>query len=282
MATLRNIHIPSTTVRTFPPNVGIGLPHGSSWVPEPFYSRLNPDLRANNDLLLSNFSDEGTTALIPTYVPREQVVFARASRAVGDPNRPSDHPDLFAEKDFNKVPVWQEPPTPEEKAELVRLYYDPYHAQVQALLAHLEAREPQGKFIYFDLHDTGNCLMRPAPEPHDTRTPAFPAMCLSYRGGKTCAPDIFQAFVSLVTRYTGITPQIDDPYEGGYNILCYGEQYNAGRLPEARFRRNCIQIEIGRFLYVDEATQTLRIDDTVRLREALMQAICELGFQYAG
>lgn len=282
MSRMRNIRIPDLVERAFPGNICIGVTHGSSFVPEDFFPRLSEAMRADGALMLSNFSDEGTVALVADYVPRNQVVFAPASRAVGDPNRARDYQLAFRELDFNKHRLWDLAPSDEEKEDLLRRYYDDYHARIQVMLHQVETRNPGRRYVFFDLHDTGNVMMNPAPMKHQGRFEVdpngdFPDMCLSYLHGTSCDPEIFKAFVGLVNRFTGFESQIDWPYKGGHMIKTYGADYNQALPPEQRFRRNCIQIEVGRFHYVDENTQTLLPEATQCLRDQLMQAMIELG-----
>ena len=269
---------PREQIDAFPSNIVVLATHGSYFVPDLVRSKLSAQISALLHRGTRNFSDFASRKVIPDDVPPSQKVVAGFSRAIGDPNRATDAPDLFRETDFNGMPVWETPLTSDEKRTLIDNYHEKYH---DAVLKAIETAESKNKrVIVFDMHDTGNLMMSPNPEEDTPRENPFPQICLGDKDGESCDPVIMQDFAEAIERHLGMKPQLNDPYKGGFVTTKYGKDYNDS-LPDAeKFSRNVIQIELGRFLYVNEKTQKpdrVKID---KIKAGLRAAMKEVGDKY--
>ncbi|MDD3066312.1 MAG: N-formylglutamate amidohydrolase [Candidatus Gracilibacteria bacterium] len=278
------------TEREFPRNILVLATHGSYYIPREIATRegekikirekLRADLRGNILRLLGNFSDFRTRRIIPKDIPKSQKVIAGFSRAIGDPNRARDAADLFRETDFNGVPIWKEELTSNEKEALLERYYDEYHSRVKAAIE--EAETENERVIIFDLHDTGNLMLKPNPAEDSERKDKFPEICLGDKDGTACDPEIMEFFAAAVEKNLGIKPHINTPYKGGYITTKYGKEYNDGLPLSERFKRNVIQIELGRYLYMDEKTQKIDKEKARKIQKGLEEAMREVGEKYGG
>ncbi len=249
-------------------NVVVLASHGSFFVPEDLRKRLAIDER-----LLKNFSDFGTKYLLPDCVPEEQRVVAEFSRALGDPNRALDDTDLFRETDFGQRPLWKEPLTDKEKSECIEEFYQKYHHRVAEAIK--RAEEVNKRILVVDIHDTGNMILGSNPGEDVIREWSMPPISLGDREGRSCDPAITQFFARALGKNLGLEVSLNTPYKGGYVTEKYGEEYNQA-LPQGEcFQRNVIQLEIGRYLYVDEATQTVLPEKCQWLREGIERALEE-------
>ena len=249
-------------------NVVVLATHGSFFVPSELQARLKIDER-----LLKNFSDFGTQYLLPDCVPEEQRVVAWFSRALGDPNRVIESEDIFRETDFGGRMIWKESLTAEEREHCLEKYYTEYHQAVQKTIA--QAEKENDRVLIVDIHDTGNMVLGEDKAEDTVREWTMPPLCLGDRDGQSCDPAITQFFAQALQSSLGMEVTLNTPYKGGYVTKKYGEEYNQ-ELPEAsRFNRNVIQLEVGRYLYMDEQTQMLIPEKCLWLREGLEKALLE-------
>lgn len=243
----------------FPKNILLTVTHAGYEMPQDFRARLSLEFGYNDYRLLKNFSDFATAQLVSQSIPKNQVIMAEFSRALGDPNRSLEADDLFRETDFNGNALWKKPLTRHIKEELLEEYYAVYHDIIQKKI-------DTGMIdILIDIHDTGNLLLAPLKENDTKREPAFPQICISNGNGETCDDSLLDSFAELLEKHTGLTVSKNAPFQGGYVTRTYGQQINA------------IQVEFGRFLYMDEATQEVDEQKVSELRNGLTKALVEFG-----
>lgn len=120
----------------YPKNFLFTFPHTGYLIPPELESHLAPYMHDFHDRLLKNFSDWATIHFT-LDIPRENFVAAQWSRAVGDPNRRRNAPDIFRETDFGSVPLWKIPITDTQKEHCLRKYYDVYHKEIEHKLEQL-------------------------------------------------------------------------------------------------------------------------------------------------
>ena len=242
----------------FPKNMLVTLTHAGYKVPDGFEKNLHPDIKNNDFRLLKNFSDFGTNSLISQSIPAGQVLRTTFSRAFGDTNRAIDAEDFFRETDFNENHLFNRPLTTLEKEEFIEQIYGGYHNEIQKKI-------DTAKFdLLIDVHDTGNRLLAPLTKDDSDRNPPFCDICISNGDGETCSDELLSQFAELLTKHTGLTVQLNDPYKGGFVTRYYGEQIST------------IQVEFNRSLYMDERRQAIEPHLVAKLRDGLYHALCDL------
>jgi N-formylglutamate deformylase len=135
----------------------------------------------------------------------------------------------------------------------VRSCWEPFHAQLAALIEETRARF--GACLLLDCHSM------PAPPGGGDA----PDIVLGDAHGTSCAPRATRALEAALQRQ-GFRVRRNDPYAGGYITRHYGRP---------RERTHAIQIEIARSLYMDEA-RIERHAGFDRLRAALAAVIATL------
>ena len=102
-------------------------------------------------------------------------------------------------------------------------------------------------------------------------------ICLGDRFGATCAPEVMSDFAQAIKKHLGIEPNINDPYSGAPSHVAneYGEKR------EDKSKRDFIQIELGRYLYVDEKTQRVDREKAKRIKDGLSKAMQEIAQKYS-
>ena len=246
---------------SFPKNILVLATHGSYSMP--FYLKflLTPDFKRNKYRLLKNCSDFGTRLILPSGIPKNQVLVCPYSRILGDPNRGSS---LFRTVDFNQVKIWRISLPLFLKKFLVRNFYLTYHRNIAMLLSTLEKK--YGKVIILDIHDTGNVLLAPSPAQDISRKPSFPHINLSNYEHKASSQEFLLHLSSLFEQEFKIKPVLNKPYKGGYVTQKYGIGHN----------REVVQVEFNRSLYLDERTQSVKKEQVLLFRKKLFKVLSKL------
>jgi len=260
----------------FPSQIGITAAHASFAVPNKFKKRLDPQLLGLNERLLRNFSDFGTKEIVE-LIPENQKIVASYWRGLGDPNRAATDPDFFPKEDFNGFKVWKKNKGlyDKEKTTLKKEFYDPFHKQVQAMLTELQSKHK--RVLLLDIHDTGKSLLGCCgPEYDRPREKEFPPFLISDKEGRACSPDILMGLKCALEQETGHPVEINTFYQGGYITDYYGNEFNKDLDPGQKWHRNVLQLEIGRYLYMDESAQKINKAKLKKLRTQIMRALQRL------
>ena len=139
-------------------------------------------------------------------------------------------------------------------------YYRPYHDEVREACHELYVRH--GTVWLVDCHSMpsmGNAMSRDNGRPR-------PDFTVSDRMGTTCAPEFLRLVVDSL-RGLGYDVRVNDPYQGAELIRRHGRPAE---------RRESLQIEVNRRLYMDEGT-IAKHAGFARLQahlSELVQAIC--------
>ncbi len=116
----------------------------------------------------------------------------------------------------------------------------PYHEGLDALTR--EARARFGGTVLIDWHSMPSAAARS----ERARTGTAPDVVLGDRFGQSCAPSL-TAWLQHALEACGYTVVRNTPYAGGWTTERYGR-------PEQQ--ADCLQVELNRALYLDEATLT--------------------------
>ncbi|MBV1707186.1 MAG: N-formylglutamate amidohydrolase [Hyphomicrobiales bacterium] len=117
-------------------------------------------------------------------------------------------------------------------------FYLPYHSKLAALIA--SARAAFGVCILIDAHSMPSTMMGTSAREEPMRADVV----IGDRFGSSCDPRLIEA-IETSLRSAGYIVQRNKPYAGGYITEHYGNPYS---------RVHCVQIEINRALYMNEAT----------------------------
>jgi len=223
----------------------VSMPHTGTFVPEWLAPRLSPAARPLPDTdwhleRLYDFLDAlGASVLVATH-----------SRYVVDLNRPPDNANLYPGQDttgvvpldsFHREPLYLPgfPPSEEEAAERIRMYWRPYHDRLTRALADMKAKH--GYALLWDAHSILSVLPR-------FFQGKLPDLNLGTADGKSCAPDIGEALRKSVEGYSAV---LNGRFKGGYITRRYGR-------PAQRI--HALQLEMCCRTYMEEAPPW-RFDD---------------------
>jgi N-formylglutamate amidohydrolase len=135
-------------------------------------------------------------------------------------------------------PIYAKPLTVAQTQSRIDTYYHPYHAAIAQTLDRLQ--EMFGSVWHVDCHSMPAVGSARSPDPGQAR----PDFAIGDRDGTTCSP-MFTEFIVETLRGMGYDVRINDPYKGVELVRRHGDPIN---------RRNSVQIEINRRLYMDEVT----------------------------
>jgi N-formylglutamate deformylase len=233
----------------------VSMPHSGTFVPDWLAPRLSPAARPLPDTdwhleRLYDFLDGlGASVLVATH-----------SRYVVDLNRPPDNANLYPGHDttgivpldsFHREPLYLPgfPPSDEEVAERIRVYWQPYHDRLQRALAEIKAKH--GYALLWDAHSIFSVLPR-------FFQGKLPDLNLGTADGKSCAAGIGEALRKSVEGYNAV---LNGRFKGGYITRRYGDPANS---------IHAVQLELSEATYMEEkAPYKFREDRAKRLRPQL-------------
>jgi len=276
-------------VPTVPQNVVITAAHGSYEIPNSLKGLLTDAMTCNDRRLQQNFSDHATALFLPKTAAA-QTVIAKYSRAVVDLNRsPESTLDVLHRTiDFNGNKIWKR----DLRADEIQFFVDTIHKEhreaVQQAFAFASInRALVERVVGFFIHDTGNCLMDPDPAKDTERDPGYPNMTIGTRQGASCSINFREALRESVIKYFDIKPIFDvdcienpEEYQGSYEVAHYGATHNKGLSFNSPERRNVVEMEFGRYLYMDEKTQTIDEKAIFETRAKLAKVITAVADVY--
>ena len=223
--------------------------------------------------IIKNFSDFWTRQLIKSsWIPKKQVIINKASRLIWDANRSTLASDFLRTSDFNWVKIfsglWK-----------IRYFWESltweYHNDIYLNMKKIE--EEEWWVIGFDIHDTWVRLMSDNTKLDSFRDFGFPLITLWTRDWKSCNYEILEYFAQRLEKYLWIKPYIDDPYNWWYVIKIHWEDY---RKENKTKKRNMIQVEFWRFLYMKESTQEIDLERMKIVWEWLKRAISDIWYKF--
>lgn len=187
------------------------------------YSRYVIDLNRSSEQENLYQDQRRQTALCPSYT------FA------GDPLYVKDHKITQAEIDRR-----------------LQAYYWPYHHLLdQEMQAHLKNH---GRVLLFDAHSIARCVPEIRKEP-------FPDVILGDNNGKTCAPELSEAAMRILTQ-SPLDNSYNDPFRGGQITRYWGRPQE---------NRHALQLEMSQDLYLDPSTITFAPAKADRVRDTLQK-----------
>lgn len=215
----------------------VSIPHTGLRIPR----EIAQDL-ASDEMRAGAMADWHLDALY-VFLPELgiDVIEAVYHRFVADLNRPPGATPLYPGRfettlvpleTFQGEKVYARPPSAEEIAKRLRLYHEPYHAEIRRRLADKVSRF--GHCYLIDLHSVESRANR-------LHGALVKDVFLGDRDGTTCDP-WFTDLVDGAFQKRGLAVSRNDPYKGGYITAHYG----LGEEVQA------LQIEMCQRLYMTE------------------------------
>jgi N-formylglutamate amidohydrolase len=206
------------------------------------------------------------------HIPKNNLIKHKGSRLIWDPNRSREAEDFIRKADFSWNIIASD--LQKYQQEWERKHKE-YHNTIEKKL--LNTQEELWWVVAFDIHDTWVRLMDMNPRKDTFRKGSFPLITLGTRDGKSCNEEIVHYFSSRIEYYLWIEPLLNIPYKWWYVTQKHGELYRKERNTN---RRNVIQVEIWRYLYMQESTQAVDIDRMKIIAAWLRMAITDTGNKF--
>lgn len=257
-----------------PGPVIVEVPHAGLAIPE----QVADELFAPKDALMRD-ADPWVDALFD-QAPSvgATLLCARVSRYVVDLNRSATDVDPLAVVNAGSphpaggrgviwriatdgAPVLRRPLSAERYQRRLALFYEPYHAQLRALLDETVARH--GYAILLAGHSMPSVGRDVRGGPILTRADVVPGTL----GRSSAAPSVIDA-VDRHFRSLGLSVAHDTPYRGGHTTAYYGRPASGV---------HAVQLELSRALYMDERDSRPREPAMAELRRALTGLVAALG-----
>ncbi|HLU13453.1 MAG TPA: N-formylglutamate deformylase [Arenimonas sp.] len=241
----------------------LSLPHDGSEIPAELAARMQPESRSAPDTdwfvsrLYAFARDLGASLLVPRY-----------SRYVVDLNRPPDDTSLYPGQNttglcpavrFDGQPVYLpgREPSPEEVAQRVRTYWQPYHQALQDELARL--RETHGRAVLWE----GHSIRAVVPFLFEGR---LPDLNLGTAAGASCGADTQARLEAVLTAQDRYSHVVNGRFKGGYITRHYGRPAEGVE---------AIQLELAQTTYMDDAEREWHPQRAAQLQpllESLLRA----------
>jgi N-formylglutamate deformylase len=239
----------------------VSLPHDGSIIPTDLAARLLPPARRAPDTdwhvsRLYAFARElGASMLVPSY-----------SRYVVDLNRPRDDTSLYPGQNttglcpivqFSGEAVYQagEEPQPEEIAERVETYWQPYHDALAGEIARL--RSLHGRVVVWE----GHSIRSVVPFLFDGRLPDFN---LGTASGTSCTPALQQRLERVLAEQAEYTHVTNGRFKGGHITRHYGRPAEGVE---------AVQLELAQCNYMDEGSFEYLPDRAERVQALIRQLL---------
>jgi len=245
----------------------VSMPHTGTFIPEWLAPRLSPAARALPDTdwhlarLYDFLGELDASVLVATH-----------SRYVVDLNRPPDNASLYPGQDttgivpldtFHRAPLYLPgfPPSEEEVAERIRVYWHPYHDRLKQALGEIKARH--GYALLWDAHSIFSVLPR-------FFKGKLPDLNLGTADGKSCAPGIGEALAKSVEGYSAV---LNGRFKGGYITRHYGNPANGV---------HAVQLELSEATYMDEKPPYKFRENLARQLRPQLRTLLELFLLIGG
>jgi N-formylglutamate deformylase len=198
------------------------------------------------------------------------MIHARLSRYVVDLNRPMEGPALYTDQrrqtdampltTFDGVELYDPAQSPDaaERERRARLYYQPYHAAVQQLIA-----ETQKKFkhvLLFDAHSIRRSVPSLAQDP-------FADMIVGDRDGISADKALSDTLLRVL-KNSSYRIAHNQPFKGGQITRTYGDPAK---------RVHALQLEMSQDIYMNPERMQLDPEKSAKVQKVLQEALLELS-----
>lgn len=253
----------------------LSIPHAGRALPEGFEGRLTPVARTLVDTdwwleRLYAFGAELDATILSAKLSRYVIDLNR------DPSGVSLYPgqattDLVPMTTFDGEPIYAAGAAPDqaEIAERRRLYFDPYHAALEAELDRVKAR--RGYALLYDCHSIRSVI----PRLFDGTLPVFN---LGTNSGASCDPGLQQRLTAALERGCAGKPDlswiVNGRFKGGWITRHYGRPAE---------HVHAVQMELACRAYMDETLPfAYREDRAAQALPVLRAVVDEMAAWAAG
>ncbi|MCX2563134.1 N-formylglutamate deformylase [Acetobacter thailandicus] len=203
------------------------------------------------------------------------VLRANYSRYVVDLNRGPDDGVLYPGRPstglvphftFSGLPVYREGEEPDAQETVLRtrLFWRPYHDQIEQELGRL--KEKWGHAVLWDGHSIASTIPR-------LFEGVLPDLNFGTNMGQACAPELAQALVAQAAQASHYTHVLDGRFKGGYTTRHYGQ-------PDQNI--HAVQLELAQTTYLEteKSPWPLSAQKAAQLKQTLLQLLrCALAFK---
>ena len=220
----------------------VSVPHDGALIPDDIMGCINADVLNSSD----------RDYLIGEVFDFDDLVYSKIqtnySRHVIDLNRPASGEALYSGQtetelcptstfDFKEIYQTGAKPNQAEIQRRIKLYWQPYHEQLQLLID--AAKEKYGFCLLIDAHSI------------DDQVPRFfngqlPDINVGTFEGKSCAPEIEQQLLNELAQQSDFSFVANGRFKGGFITRNYGNPDN---------HIHAIQLEHAKGCYLDESLQ---------------------------
>lgn len=260
-------------VYTFTPGdapVLVTLPHAGQLLPQGFKERMTehgatlPDTDWYMETLYDVAQGLGIGVLRANYSRYVVDLNRGADDGVLYPGRPST--GLVPHLTFSGLPIYQDGHIPDEQevADRTRVFWQPYHAQIEQELTRLKTK--WGWAVLWDGHSIASKIPR-------LFEGVLPDLNFGTNMGAACAPELAQALVANASTLPHYTHVLDGRFKGGYTTRHYGR-------PDQQV--HAVQLELAQTTYLEseEKPWLLNSSKVELLKQALTQFLqCALAFR---
>jgi N-formylglutamate amidohydrolase len=246
----------------------LSIPHSGETIPAEFLPYLTPDLRA-----IAEDVDYKVDELVDISALREAgvaVIVANIHRVCVDLNRAPNICVLNWKENSQGVPLVLK--TPDNKtSELFHLkYYAPYFEMLKSMIQELHKHQ-SGNISIIDLHSMPSRATDYHLKINPNQMVNRPDFCVSDISGLSCEKDFINYTCEQLHHISHLVTQ-NDPYFGGHVTRHIHATFN---------RKNNIQIEINRALYMDEIHRNLIPSKSHLLKSQLTEKLINIFKHFA-
>jgi N-formylglutamate deformylase len=244
----------------------VSVPHAGTDVPDEVAQKLRPDILAqlpDTDWFVPELYAFCQSLGIP-------MIHARLSRYVVDLNRPMEGPALYTDQrrqtdampltTFDGVDLYDplQRPDAAERERRARLYYQPYHAAVEQLIA--ETHKKFKHVLLFDAHSIRRSVPSLAKDP-------FADMIVGDREGASADKALSETLLRVLKK-SPYQISHNQPFKGGQITRAFGN-------PSQRV--HALQLEMSQDVYMNAERTRLEPDKSSKVQKLLQEALLQLS-----
>jgi len=196
----------------------VSIPHAGTEIPEPYQPVLHSLWRARKDAdwwlpQLYAFAEDLGATIIRTHISRTIIDVNR------DPSGASLYPGqtttgLCPTETFDGEPLYVEAAGPDDLADRIQKYFDPYHAAIAREIARLRAEKKS--IVLYDCHSIRSKIPRLFPG-------ILPNFNIGTNDGKSCGAEIAAKAIAICAGAKDFTHIVNGRFKGGWITRHYGK-----------------------------------------------------------
>jgi formiminoglutamase len=199
----------------------VSIPHAGTEIPEPYQPALHSLWRARKDAdwwlpQLYAFAEDLGATIIRTHISRTIIDVNR------DPSGASLYPGqtttgLCPTETFDGEPLYVEGAGPDDIADRVQKYFNPYHAAIAREIVRLKAEK--NAIVLYDCHSIRSQIPRLFPG-------ILPNFNIGTNDGKSCGAEIAARAIAICAGAKTHTHVVNGRFKGGWITRHFGDPAN--------------------------------------------------------